>query len=87
MVAYKFAWRRMARFTIVGCCAFLLHAQKPGTVRRTDWAASSDWPVYHGSSANIKYSTLDQVNPPTSAISVRYGVTRPPRLRTPIRRT
>jgi quinoprotein glucose dehydrogenase len=45
------------------CCAFVLHAQKPGSARRTDWAASNDWPVYHGSSANIKYSTLVQVTP------------------------
>ena len=54
---------RAAAFLIGVCCAVSLLAQKPGPVRRTDWAASNDWPVYHGSSANIKYSTLDQVTP------------------------
>ena len=38
-------------------------SQKEPAVHRTDWAASNDWPVYQGSSANIKYSTLDQVTP------------------------
>jgi len=63
MAAHWSSWRRTVTFTIVVCCAFSLHAQKPGPARRTDWAASNDWPVYHGSSANIKYSTLDQVTP------------------------
>jgi quinoprotein glucose dehydrogenase len=55
--------RRAAAFLIGVCCTVPLLAQKPGPVRRTDWAAANDWPVYHGSSANIKYSTLDQVTP------------------------
>jgi len=63
MVAHRSSRRHTAAFTIVVCCAFVLHAQKPGSARRTDWAASNDWPVYHGSSANIKYSTLVQVTP------------------------
>ena len=54
---------RVTAFLIGVCCAGSLLAQKPGPVRRTDWAASNDWPVYHGSSASIKYSTLNQVTP------------------------
>src|SRR5437763_902504 len=46
-------------FAVVICCAASVLAQKPAP--RTDWAASNNWPVYHGSSANIKYSSLDQI--------------------------
>jgi len=63
MAAHRSSWRRTATFTVVVYCAFSLHAQNGGPLRRTDWAASNDWPVYHGSSANIKYSTLEQVTP------------------------
>ena len=48
-------------FAVVVCCAAALVAQKPAP--RTDWAASNNWPVYHGSSANIKYSSLEQITP------------------------
>jgi quinoprotein glucose dehydrogenase len=38
-------------FAVVVCCAVSLLAQ------------NRDWPVYHGSSGNTKYSTLDQITP------------------------
>ena len=63
MAVHLLSRRRAAAFLTGLCCTVSLLAQKPGPLRRTDWAASNDWPVYHGSSANIKYSTLDQVTP------------------------
>src|SRR4051794_37788631 len=62
MSVHVSSWRRAA-FVIGVCCTACLLGQKPGPVQRTDWAASNDWPVYHGSSANIEYSTLNQVTP------------------------
>jgi quinoprotein glucose dehydrogenase len=54
----------------VACCVFALlllrtaRSQNAGSAAHgTNWAASKNWPVYHGSSANIKYSNLDQVTP------------------------
>src|SRR5215831_1983611 len=69
MAEHRSFWRRRAKITVLVCCVFSFLAsrtalsQKPAPVHRTDWAASNDWPVYHGSRANIKYSTLDQVTP------------------------
>ena len=69
MAKHRFFWRGRATITVLICCVFSFLAsrtarsQKSARVHRTDWTASNDWPVYHGSSANIKYSTLDQVTP------------------------
>ena len=69
MVPHTSSWRRTAEAVALAWCVFSFLAirtarsQKEPAVHRTDWAASNDWPVYQGSSANIKYSTLDQVTP------------------------
>src|SRR5215831_13498574 len=69
MAEYSSFWTRRGTITVLVCCVFsvldipIARSQGPAPVHRTDWAASNDWPVYHGSSANIKYSTLDQVTP------------------------
>lgn len=69
MAPNRSSWRRSATLSLLACCAFAFvflrpaRSQKAGADDRTDWAASKNWPVYQGSSANIKYSTLDQVTP------------------------
>jgi quinoprotein glucose dehydrogenase len=69
MAEYRFfGGRRATLMVFAGCVLSFLavhpaRSQKRAPVHGTDWAASNDWPVYQGSSANIKYSTLDQVTP------------------------
>ena len=69
MTARKSSWRNSV-LVAAGCVFSLLmihtaQSQKVAAAAadRTDWEASNDWPVYNGSSANIKYSNLDQVTP------------------------